>query len=438
MQLEAPLSASDDIRLLGRLLGEVIAEQAGPDTLALIEEIRQAATGERRGTGAPGTLVSLLEGCGDDRGPPRGPSLQLLLLPRQPGRGRRRQPAGPGGGGRGSGVRPRHAAPRPDPPGRPRPGGGATCRRDVGRPGAHRPPDPGAAPDVARPRPGDHPPPGRAGPGGLRRGGAPAVGSRPPRPDPRPVADGDPAGITPPGPRRDQRDAPLLRPDALRRDTSPAGQRGGRPGRRGRPAGAGHPDGLVDRGGPGRQPVRRRRRPVLRRRASRDRRLRSPSRQPAPPRHRAVDVGEPGPLQRRRRRAGRLVGGHVAVPVGGALPAGHERLLRPLGGDGQGGPRRGAGGRAARRAPALRDAGGAGRRPPGRRDVPRRPRRRHPGGGAGGPGAPRRRSLRVSPGVSRPAPELRGPRGRRRRAAGGGRGRARPISISTRRVAWRC
>ena len=65
MQLEAPLSASDDIRLLGRLLGEVIAEQSGPDTLALIEEIRQAATGERRGTGAPGTLVSLLEGCGD-------------------------------------------------------------------------------------------------------------------------------------------------------------------------------------------------------------------------------------------------------------------------------------------------------------------------------------------------------------------------------------
>jgi phosphoenolpyruvate carboxylase len=65
MQLEAPLSASDDIRLLGRLLGEVIAEQSGPETLALVEEIRVAATGERRGTGAPGQLVALLEGCGD-------------------------------------------------------------------------------------------------------------------------------------------------------------------------------------------------------------------------------------------------------------------------------------------------------------------------------------------------------------------------------------
>jgi phosphoenolpyruvate carboxylase len=66
MQTDAPLSASDDIRLLGRLLGEVIAEQSGPATLALVEEIRVAATGARRGTGAPGRLVPLLEGCSDD------------------------------------------------------------------------------------------------------------------------------------------------------------------------------------------------------------------------------------------------------------------------------------------------------------------------------------------------------------------------------------
>jgi phosphoenolpyruvate carboxylase len=65
MQADSTLSASDDIRLLGRLLGEVIAEQSGPEILALVEEIRVAATGERRGTGAPGTLVALLEGCGD-------------------------------------------------------------------------------------------------------------------------------------------------------------------------------------------------------------------------------------------------------------------------------------------------------------------------------------------------------------------------------------
>jgi phosphoenolpyruvate carboxylase len=66
MQPDPPLSASDDIRLLGRLLGEVIAEQAGPATLALVEEVRVAATGERRGTAAPGRLVPLLESCDDD------------------------------------------------------------------------------------------------------------------------------------------------------------------------------------------------------------------------------------------------------------------------------------------------------------------------------------------------------------------------------------
>jgi phosphoenolpyruvate carboxylase len=66
MPPDPPLSASDDIRLLGRLLGEVIAEQSGPETLALVEEIRVAATGERRGTEAPGRLVPLLEGCADE------------------------------------------------------------------------------------------------------------------------------------------------------------------------------------------------------------------------------------------------------------------------------------------------------------------------------------------------------------------------------------
>jgi phosphoenolpyruvate carboxylase len=58
-------TASDDIRLLGRLLGEVISEQAGPQALALVEEVRLAATGERRGTGEPGRLVPLLEGRRD-------------------------------------------------------------------------------------------------------------------------------------------------------------------------------------------------------------------------------------------------------------------------------------------------------------------------------------------------------------------------------------
>ncbi|MHB1535787.1 MAG: phosphoenolpyruvate carboxylase [Acidimicrobiales bacterium] len=48
--MPAPLvvSPSDDIRLLGRILGEVIADQAGPATLEIVESVRRAATSDRR------------------------------------------------------------------------------------------------------------------------------------------------------------------------------------------------------------------------------------------------------------------------------------------------------------------------------------------------------------------------------------------------------
>ena len=54
-------SSGADIRLLGRLLGEVIADQAGAEAFALVEAVRQAATGERRGHES-GRLVPLLDG----------------------------------------------------------------------------------------------------------------------------------------------------------------------------------------------------------------------------------------------------------------------------------------------------------------------------------------------------------------------------------------
>ncbi|HLI00514.1 MAG TPA: phosphoenolpyruvate carboxylase [Acidimicrobiales bacterium] len=57
----SPVTASDDIRLLGRLLGEVIAEQTGEDTLRLIEDVRRSATAARRGTGETAQLVERLE-----------------------------------------------------------------------------------------------------------------------------------------------------------------------------------------------------------------------------------------------------------------------------------------------------------------------------------------------------------------------------------------
>jgi phosphoenolpyruvate carboxylase len=60
------VSASEDIRLLGRVLGEVIAGQAGPDVLDTVEAVRRAATGGRR-EGGSGRLAELLDGLDDER-----------------------------------------------------------------------------------------------------------------------------------------------------------------------------------------------------------------------------------------------------------------------------------------------------------------------------------------------------------------------------------
>jgi phosphoenolpyruvate carboxylase len=64
------VSGTDDIRLLGRLLGQVIAEQSGPEMLEVIEAVRRTATEERRATGTSGTtggkLAVLLDAAGPE------------------------------------------------------------------------------------------------------------------------------------------------------------------------------------------------------------------------------------------------------------------------------------------------------------------------------------------------------------------------------------
>jgi phosphoenolpyruvate carboxylase len=60
------VSAGDDIRLLGRILGEVIADQDGPSALALVEGVRRAATAGRRDARGDDALVAVLAGI-DDR-----------------------------------------------------------------------------------------------------------------------------------------------------------------------------------------------------------------------------------------------------------------------------------------------------------------------------------------------------------------------------------
>ena len=55
--MRPPPSLNDDIRLLGRTLGDVIADQAGTATLDLVEAIRRAAVGDSD----PGRLIDLLD-----------------------------------------------------------------------------------------------------------------------------------------------------------------------------------------------------------------------------------------------------------------------------------------------------------------------------------------------------------------------------------------
>jgi phosphoenolpyruvate carboxylase len=56
----------DDIRLLGRILGDVIREQAGPDAFGLVEQVRQAAVAHRRGERSGETVESLVAGLNSD------------------------------------------------------------------------------------------------------------------------------------------------------------------------------------------------------------------------------------------------------------------------------------------------------------------------------------------------------------------------------------
>jgi phosphoenolpyruvate carboxylase len=62
-------AVGDDIRLLGRLLGDVVREQAGPAVYDLIEKVRRTAVGERRDGTAPLTELAadLLPASIDDQ-----------------------------------------------------------------------------------------------------------------------------------------------------------------------------------------------------------------------------------------------------------------------------------------------------------------------------------------------------------------------------------
>ena len=139
--------------MLGRVLGEVIGEQAGQDVLDLVESTRVEAFKIRRSEVDREELAERLGGPRRPVGQPRHPRVQPLLAAGQPGRGhppRAAPPVPPARGLAAAEGQPRRGVPG-DRRGRPRrrrrrPGAG----RRAGLPGRHRPPDRGAPQDDLR------------------------------------------------------------------------------------------------------------------------------------------------------------------------------------------------------------------------------------------------------------------------------------------------
>ncbi len=189
-----------EVRLLGALLGQVIAEQEGPAALDLVERVRGRAIAVRRRDASPDARPTSREprharggGAGDAR-----PRLQHLLPARQPGRGEGAR-AGPAGAAIGPPVGPpvsgsvAAAVVRLGAAGDDLDTLVAATRAAPHLPGPDRPSDRGAPPD-GPPRPASRLRPARRP---RRRAPHPGRGRRPAPPpargDHRPVAHGRPS-----------------------------------------------------------------------------------------------------------------------------------------------------------------------------------------------------------------------------------------------------
>ena len=80
---------SEDIRLLGRLLGDVVRDQAGDEVFALVEGVRQRAVGDRRDGRSPARRAGRRPARAIDRRPAAPhPRLRVAVVAGQHGRGR--------------------------------------------------------------------------------------------------------------------------------------------------------------------------------------------------------------------------------------------------------------------------------------------------------------------------------------------------------------
>ena len=167
----------DDIRLLGRILGDTVREQEGEETYALVEQIRQASIRFHRHneTGARRELEAVLDSL--QRRPDAGDraGVQLFLPSRQHRRGPASHPPQPRACDFPLRSPPRLARLRL--PAHRRGGRRARAARRLfrfraGEPGADRPPDRSAAQEHAHPRARNRRAARRARPGAGRRRGA--------------------------------------------------------------------------------------------------------------------------------------------------------------------------------------------------------------------------------------------------------------------------
>ena len=171
--LEADARLRDDIRLLGRILGDTVRDQEGDEMFDLVERIRQTSIRFHRDEDrlARRELEQILDSMSTSRDGADRPRLQLFLPPRQHRRGPEQHPPDAGA--------PTRAAPRPACWPRRSPhargaGIGADALRSffktrAGQPGADGASDRGAPQEHDRPRDGGR---GAAGPARARRADA--------------------------------------------------------------------------------------------------------------------------------------------------------------------------------------------------------------------------------------------------------------------------
>ena len=263
-ELDKDQPLREDIRLLGRLLGDTLREQEGDSTFELIEQIRQLAIRFRRD--GDEQARSELAGVLDVLSPAASVAViraftyfsQLANIAEDLDHNRRRRQRQLTGSPAQEGslalalARGRRGRPR-------RRGGRGVLPRCADVAGAHRPPDRGATQEHPRLPAAHRAPAHRARPPGAHAGGARRQRGGVAAPDPDHVADPHPARAAPDRARRDRERAVLLSlhlpapaAAAVRRDRGSAGPQVSRRRDHGRTGAAA---GCVDRRRPRRQPL---------------------------------------------------------------------------------------------------------------------------------------------------------------------------------------